>query len=760
MRLLQVLAAALLLSGLLVCQADEGKCSATGNAACSSSEADAAAEHPVLAAVVMYRTLNETNLNRTLASIVDVVDSIVLVPPSDAFYWPDLENLPAEALQKMVAHHVKWTVNYSSARNAALQVAQEEGATWAVLLDDSEVLQLDPSHASLKDYLAASNATIFHCIEEQPYTKPRFLKLPTASYFDGPTHEILLSNNNEVVDMFNVTFPKHEGLDGTILLSQDRYVLELYIAQGTDLAPRWHYYLGHTIALQGQVGDAAKAYEKAASLSTSAEAAAWAFFKAGEALYGNGNVHGAKQALLNAMHLNPGMPEAPWLLSFIAYKNVEYHKAANWATLATAVGCYKGNCASASRDGYRALDTWFKAPYEILMYVEWQVGEGVGVAAAQKELEAASEAQDKFAGVPVTSLYHTFAEFWKVGSSSAQPEKAIGISEAPPAVSTQKAAAASGRAAAAADSAATAAPPVGSEGDAADGSDMGFYIPPKHSVFHKLFLETEGQPASDKVTCHHYDSVYSKYFESDGRRFRKLKLLEIGLGCFPMHYEGASAKMWMQYLPNSEMWYAEYDAACVERTKDRMKEVGIKGILIGDQSDNDTLHKWVDESGGNFDVIIDDGGHESHHILNSFNVLFEKALKPGGLYVLEDVHVQQLKSYRGVGPLVQEVVSDWVQSIMQPIGFGKMEELWLEDIRRSGPGGKAGCFLGNPRDDGAAFVRDIMTGPVRYLPKFKLPRGVKFIDCSAEACAVVKCLEDDPFCPDGLVDPYVGPNPL
>jgi hypothetical protein len=45
------------------------------------------------------------------------------------------------------------------------------GATWAVLLDDSEVLQLDPDQFSLRDYLAASNATIFHCMEEKPHTK-------------------------------------------------------------------------------------------------------------------------------------------------------------------------------------------------------------------------------------------------------------------------------------------------------------------------------------------------------------------------------------------------------------------------------------------------------------------------------------------------------------------------------------------------------------------------------------------------------------
>jgi hypothetical protein len=57
------------------------------------------------------------------------------------------------------------------------------------------------------------------------FLQPRFLKLPTTSYFKGPTHEILLSNSSEVVDILNVTFPKHEGLDNAIMLSQDRCAL-------------------------------------------------------------------------------------------------------------------------------------------------------------------------------------------------------------------------------------------------------------------------------------------------------------------------------------------------------------------------------------------------------------------------------------------------------------------------------------------------------------------------------------------------------
>jgi tetratricopeptide (TPR) repeat protein len=132
-----------------------------------------------------------------------------------------------------------------------------------------------------------------------------------------------------------------------------RYVLEQYLAQATNPSSRWYYYLGQTLLLGHQHAAAAKSFEKAATLSSSAEAAAWALFKAGEALYVSGNVHGSKQALLSALHLNPGMPEPLWLLSYITYNMEEYVEAGNWARLAAAVGCYKGTCASASRDGYR-----------------------------------------------------------------------------------------------------------------------------------------------------------------------------------------------------------------------------------------------------------------------------------------------------------------------------------------------------------------------------------------------------------------------
>lgn len=40
-----------------------------------------------------------------------------------------------------------------------------------------------------------------------------------------------------------------------------------------------------------------------------------------------------------------------------------------------------------------------------------------------------------------------------------------------------------------------------------------------------------------------------------------------------------------------------------------------------------------------FDVIVDDASHVGEHIVKSFELLFPTYLKPGGIYIMEDVHM-------------------------------------------------------------------------------------------------------------------------
>lgn len=59
--------------------------------------------------------------------------------------------------------------------------------------------------------------------------------------------------------------------------------------------------------------------------------------------------------------------------------------------------------------------------------------------------------------------------------------------------------------------------------------------------------------------------------------------------------------------------------------------------VVGDQLNRDDIHRWVRETGGNFSVIIDDGGHGNDMIYNTFDIMFQDALAPGGLYFIEDL---------------------------------------------------------------------------------------------------------------------------
>lgn len=79
----------------------------------------------------------------------------------------------------------------------------------------------------------------------------------------------------------------------------------------------------------------------------------------------------------------------------------------------------------------------------------------------------------------------------------------------------------------------------------------------------------------------------------------------------------------------------EYDAECVKQAKLENKLNGIN-VLVGDQANYTDLTRWVKESGGNFDVIIDDGGHHTDMIWHSFQLLWP-TVKPGGFYFIEDL---------------------------------------------------------------------------------------------------------------------------
>jgi hypothetical protein len=161
----------------------------------------------------------------------------------------------------------------------------------------------------------------------------------------------------------------------------------------------------------------------------------------------------------------------------------------------------------------------------------------------------------------------------------------------------------------------------------------------------EIFLNTAKsmKPVTDKVTKHRYQIMYGRFLLPYYEQNPTMKMLEIGLGCDMDYGPGASTVIWKKLFPKADLWEAEFDASCVEKHKDDK----LKGfsILTGDQGNDTVLDSWIEKSGGNFDVVIDDGGHQNCQIWHSFLKLWP-TVKPGGLYFIEDLQVSNWPKYK------------------------------------------------------------------------------------------------------------------
>jgi hypothetical protein len=144
---------------------------------------------------------------------------------------------------------------------------------------------------------------------------------------------------------------------------------------------------------------------------------------------------------------------------------------------------------------------------------------------------------------------------------------------------------------------------------------------------------------------HNYSRLYSVLFAP--LRDKPVRILEIGLlnradrgwKNVAGRYFGTSVgsrapsmQMWSEYFPQAAVFgfdINEFAGVNIERCK----------IYRGDMAKREDLDRFIAESGGHFDIIIDDASHASHHEQIALGYLFQH-LNPSGLYVIEDLHYQ------------------------------------------------------------------------------------------------------------------------
>jgi hypothetical protein len=147
---------------------------------------------------------------------------------------------------------------------------------------------------------------------------------------------------------------------------------------------------------------------------------------------------------------------------------------------------------------------------------------------------------------------------------------------------------------------------------------------------YKMWLAT-----SDGHKWSHYFGIYESVFKP--RRTEALRILEIGV------FRGSSLRLWRKYFshPKSVIVGIDIRPECIQF--DAPKE-GIR-VRIGSQHDALFLKQVCDEFGP-FDLIIDDGSHQSSHMIASFNFLFPNGLKDSGIYFVEDTHANYWLPWR------------------------------------------------------------------------------------------------------------------
>lgn len=139
---------------------------------------------------------------------------------------------------------------------------------------------------------------------------------------------------------------------------------------------------------------------------------------------------------------------------------------------------------------------------------------------------------------------------------------------------------------------------------------------------------------------HWYTSHYMNHFSP--LRYDPVRVLEIGVGGYKYESSGGgSLHMWQRFFPRGLVYGL-----------DLYPKPNVRGSRIhtiqGDQNDRSFLRSLA-AGYGPFDIIIDDGSHINEHVRTSFEELFG-CVRPGGYYVIEDMHTSYWPEYGGEAP--------------------------------------------------------------------------------------------------------------
>lgn len=179
----------------------------------------------------------------------------------------------------------------------------------------------------------------------------------------------------------------------------------------------------------------------------------------------------------------------------------------------------------------------------------------------------------------------------------------------------------------------------------------------------KQLFDTYG---ADKGHKHHYDNIYEKLFSP--KRNEKINFLEVGI------WKGLGMAALRDYFPNGEIYGIDIF------TRIKPEQVHVLGLnrthwIKGDSTNIAISGLLADQFGVQFDYILDDGAHYPEANKLTFRHL-NQFLKPGGMYIIEDVWPLQKMS-------AKDLSHPWIRQNLTK--YNMMEnEKFLYELENSG----------------------------------------------------------------------------
>jgi len=143
-------------------------------------------------------------------------------------------------------------------------------------------------------------------------------------------------------------------------------------------------------------------------------------------------------------------------------------------------------------------------------------------------------------------------------------------------------------------------------------------------LYNKHYDPKTGWP--DKNSVHSYIEVYEEILKP--YRHINGNVLEIGL------MSGESLRMWDEYFDYADVHGIDCSETPIDGKAD-LRPMIKEGFLIsiGDATNKDDIKRFYNYV--KFDVVIDDGSHNTCDQLKTYNIL-ENYMAEGGVYIIED----------------------------------------------------------------------------------------------------------------------------